>query len=155
MKGFRYRKSLRILPGLRLNLSKAGVSSVTIGVPGLSVNLGSSGAYLNTGLPGTGLAVRSRLGDTQTPAPLDGGTLHVSAPTEPGPLDTWPKLIALGPGLSLYPHTPNQHPDPCARCGGTVAAGEGRLIRYDAAFNVRWLVIHVGCLSSAAPPTPV
>lgn len=35
--------------------------SVTAGPPGLSVNLGKRGAYLNTGLPGTGLYERTRL----------------------------------------------------------------------------------------------
>lgn len=57
----RYRKRIRIMKGLTLNLSKSGVS-MTAGVPGMSVNTGRRGTYLNTGVPGTGLYDRQRIG---------------------------------------------------------------------------------------------
>lgn len=57
----RYRKRIRIMKGLTLNLSKSGVS-MTAGLPGMSVNTGSRGTYLNTGIPGTGLYDRKRIG---------------------------------------------------------------------------------------------
>ena len=47
-----YRKRIRVLPGVTLNLSKKGIST-TIGVKGLSVNFSERGTYLNTGIPGT------------------------------------------------------------------------------------------------------
>jgi len=56
----KFRKRITIIPGVRLNLSRSGVS-VTGGIPGLSVNVGKRGAYLNTGIPGTGLYDRKRL----------------------------------------------------------------------------------------------
>ncbi|MFP4152810.1 MAG: DUF4236 domain-containing protein [Alkalispirochaeta sp.] len=56
----KFRKRITIIPGVRLNLSRSGVS-VTAGIPGLSVNLGKRGTYLNTGIPGTGLYERTRL----------------------------------------------------------------------------------------------
>jgi hypothetical protein len=56
----RFRKSIKIAPGLKINLSKSGISS-TIGGKGLSVNTGSKGAYLNTGIPGTGISNRTKL----------------------------------------------------------------------------------------------
>lgn len=59
--GFRFRRTLKILPGLRLNLSRSGVSA-TAGVRGASVTLGKKGAYANVGLPGSGLSYRSKIG---------------------------------------------------------------------------------------------
>ena len=56
----RFRKRIRLLPGVTLNLSKSGVST-TVGPRGASVNIGKRGTYLNTGIPGTGLYSRERL----------------------------------------------------------------------------------------------
>ncbi len=52
--GFRFRKSIKILPGVRINLSKSG-PSLSIGGRGASVNVGGRGARLTLGIPGTGL----------------------------------------------------------------------------------------------------
>lgn len=57
----RFRKSVRIAPGVRLNFSRSGVST-TIGGRGMSVNAGRRGTFLNAGIPGTGLHTRSRIG---------------------------------------------------------------------------------------------
>ncbi len=57
---FRFRKSVKIAPGVRLNLGKKG-GSLTVGKRGASVNLGSRGVHSNIGLPGTGLSYRSRI----------------------------------------------------------------------------------------------
>src|SRR5690349_14874230 len=56
----RFRRSLRLAPGLRLSFSGSGVS-VSAGVRGASVSFGSRGTFLNSGIPGTGLYSRSRL----------------------------------------------------------------------------------------------
>jgi hypothetical protein len=58
----RFRKSVKIAPGVRLNFSKSGVSG-TFGVKGASVNVGKNGAYLNTGIPGNGIYKREKIGD--------------------------------------------------------------------------------------------
>ena len=65
--GFRFQKRISLLPGIRLNLSKSGVS-VTVGKPGLSVNLGKDGTSGSVGLPGTGLSYREKIGGDPTPA---------------------------------------------------------------------------------------
>lgn len=57
----RFRKTVKICKGVRVNFSKSGVST-TIGGRGLSVNVGRKGTYLNTGIPGTGLYDRTRFG---------------------------------------------------------------------------------------------
>lgn len=57
----KFRKRIRIMPGVTLNLSGSGIST-TVGMRGLSVNMGKKGSYLNTGIPGTGLYDRRRIG---------------------------------------------------------------------------------------------
>lgn len=59
--GFRFRRSVRILPGVRLNLGTGGVST-SIGPRGASVNVGKRGIRANVGLPGTGLSYSTQLG---------------------------------------------------------------------------------------------
>ena len=57
----RFRRSLRLLSGVRLNFSKSG-TSVSVGAPGATVNFSKRGVYGTAGLPGTGISVRERLG---------------------------------------------------------------------------------------------
>lgn len=58
--GFRFRKSFKLFPGLRLNLSKSGLS-LSAGLKGLMVNFGKKGSHVTVGLPGTGLSWVGRL----------------------------------------------------------------------------------------------
>lgn len=57
---FRFRNTIRLAPGIRLNLGKRGVS-LSAGVRGASVTLGKNGLWGNVGAPGTGLSYRTRL----------------------------------------------------------------------------------------------
>lgn len=59
--GIRFRRRVKLFPGVHLNFSLSGVST-SIGVPGLSLNFGRKGTYLNTGIPGTGLYSRQKIG---------------------------------------------------------------------------------------------
>ena len=54
--GFRYRRSIKLGSGVRLNVSKRGLSSVSIGKPGSTLNVGRRGVRSTVGLPGTGLS---------------------------------------------------------------------------------------------------
>lgn len=58
---WKYRKRIKIAPGVTINVSRSGVST-TIGTKGASVNIGKNGTYLNTGIPGTGIYDRQRIG---------------------------------------------------------------------------------------------
>ncbi len=58
--GLRLRKSIKLAPGVRINISKSGIST-TIGKRGASVNVGKNGTYANLGIPGTGISVREKL----------------------------------------------------------------------------------------------
>ena len=53
--GFRFQKRIKILPGLRINLSKSGVST-SLGVPGAQITKGHGKTRTTLGLPGTGLS---------------------------------------------------------------------------------------------------
>ena len=57
----RFRRKVRIGKGFHMNLSKSGVS-FSMGIKGLSLTLGRRGAYINYGIPGTGLYNRRRIG---------------------------------------------------------------------------------------------
>lgn len=57
--GFRFRKSVKILPGVKLNLSKSGVST-SIGGKGATLNLSSKGKKATLGIPGTGLSYQAK-----------------------------------------------------------------------------------------------
>lgn len=56
--GFRFRRSVKLLPGVRVNLSGSGMS-LSFGTRGLWYTLGKKGRRLTMGLPGTGLSYTS------------------------------------------------------------------------------------------------
>ncbi|MBO4218179.1 MAG: DUF4236 domain-containing protein [Erysipelotrichaceae bacterium] len=58
--GLRFRKTIKLMKGLRLNVSSHGVS-VTVGKSPLSFTLGKSGVYGTASIPKTGLSYRQKL----------------------------------------------------------------------------------------------
>lgn len=52
---FRFRRSFRVGPGVRLNVSKTGVST-SVGRRGLWFTLGQRGTRTTMGVPGSGLS---------------------------------------------------------------------------------------------------
>ena len=58
--GIFFRKSVKIAPGLRLNISKRG-TSVSIGPRGAKLNIGKRGTYVTTSIPGTGIYSRTKI----------------------------------------------------------------------------------------------
>lgn len=56
----RFRKSVSICKGVKLNMSKTG-ASVTVGKGPVSFNVGNKGAFFNWSLPGTGVYDRVRV----------------------------------------------------------------------------------------------
>lgn len=57
--GFRFRKSIKLFPGVRINLSKSGFST-SVGVPGATVNFSDKGTRTTVGVPGTGISYSER-----------------------------------------------------------------------------------------------
>lgn len=108
--GFRFRRSIKLLPGLRVNLSKSGIST-SIGRPGMTVNIRGRRTTTTVGIPGTGLSYRTSSTPRRTPhsegdtaaagpqsAQVDGDHAHTSsepqAAEESGNLAIWFWLIA-------------------------------------------------------------
>jgi hypothetical protein len=73
----RFQRSIKLFPGLRLNLSKSGLG-ISAGVRGLRLGVDSKGrSYVNAGIPGTGLSVRKYAKTVAAP--------HVIPPLLPSP----------------------------------------------------------------------
>jgi hypothetical protein len=72
--GWRFRQSFKVIPGLRLNLSKSGLSASIGGAP-LTLNIGPHGLMGTASIPGTGISYRQHFGISphpQSPEPLPG-----------------------------------------------------------------------------------
>src|SRR5688572_26013570 len=99
---FRFRKSFKILPGLKINLSKSGIST-TIGKLGASLNIGKRGAKLTTGIPGTGISHTTNLTSSAaspTPTkPRSAHTVNVPSGNRPKPLIKIPMSFMIGAGV--------------------------------------------------------
>jgi hypothetical protein len=57
---WRFFKSIKVLPGVRVNLSKTGLS-VTLGSRGATLNIGRTGVSTAVGLPGSGISFREKI----------------------------------------------------------------------------------------------
>lgn len=57
--GWRFRRGVRIAPGVRLNLGKRS-ASLSVGRKGFTTNLGRRGLRATLGLPGTGISYTTR-----------------------------------------------------------------------------------------------
>ena len=71
--GLRFRRSIRLFPGVRLNLSRSGIST-SAGVRGAHVTIGKAGTRVSSGIPGTGLSYTEVLSShphAPAPEPLD------------------------------------------------------------------------------------
>jgi hypothetical protein len=98
--GFRFRKIISVLPGVKVNLSKSGVST-SLGGKGATVNVGSSGKKtLTLGIPGSGLSYQVPLTWTTLAVVLIGAVLlagiaYFIAPTQIQALLHWwqPKIF--------------------------------------------------------------
>jgi len=58
--GLRFRRSIRLGRGIRLNLGSRS-ASLSLGGRGASVNIGPRGTFANLGIPGSGVSYRTRL----------------------------------------------------------------------------------------------
>ncbi len=63
--GFRFRQSIRIAKGVRLNFGKRG-ASLSLGRRGLTYNINPKGGRTTVGLPGTGVSYST----SRRPVPL-------------------------------------------------------------------------------------
>ena len=60
--GWRFRKSLKLLPGVRLNFGKGGLTSTTLGGRWFKTNLSGRGVKHTVSVPGTGVSYQTDAG---------------------------------------------------------------------------------------------
>ena len=83
--GFRFRRTFRVLPGVRLNLSTRGVST-SFGVRGAHITVSDQGTRTTVGVPETGMSY-TEFSKADRP-PLE--------PTPKVVLNIWPAVLVVG-----------------------------------------------------------
>jgi hypothetical protein len=84
--GFRFRRRVRLAPGLHVNISSHG-TSLSIGGRGATLNIGKRGVRETVGIPGTGISYSHQVG----------AAAHQMAEPEPErQYDVWPLFRFLG-----------------------------------------------------------
>ena len=75
--GIRIRKSIKIVPGVRLNFGKKGIST-SIGKRGAGITIGPTGTTAHIGVPGTGVSYVKKIGTTKKSGPKNfSSTCHM------------------------------------------------------------------------------
>ena len=123
--GFRFRKGLSLLPGVRLNFSKSG-ASLSLGGRGMSVNLSPSGVRTTVGVPGSGMSYRSPTYKWSKLAGGGGGAVSSPQLRQRPPGVKWERSKAIVPDLRRY----SQIDDECRR------------LMTEQPFNWEWLLAH-------------
>lgn len=73
--GLRFRRSFRVIPGVRLNVSRSG-TSISFGRRGMHYTVGSKGTRTTVGVPGSGLSwTQYRSSPSQRRSSFPGGLL--------------------------------------------------------------------------------
>jgi hypothetical protein len=82
--GFRFRKSIKLLPGVRVNISKGG-ASLSVGGRGATANISKRGVRTTVGIPGTGFSYTAQpvkyntsKNTTATPPTVQAGSDNVA-----------------------------------------------------------------------------
>lgn len=75
MRIFKFRRSKKILPGVKLNIGKKGPTSLSLGKPGATLNVSGRGTKATVGIPGTGLSHSTKRGGSVKRRAKSGGSL--------------------------------------------------------------------------------
>lgn len=65
--GLRYRKQIKVAPGVKLNVSKSGIST-SVGKRGATMNFSGRGTKATVGIPGSGISYSKQLTKKKKPA---------------------------------------------------------------------------------------
>jgi hypothetical protein len=90
--GFRFYRRIKILPGIRLNVGKRGIST-SIGVRGAHITVGHGKVRESVGIPGTGISYTATQGTHHQAAADAPG--HERAPVAPEALPV-PEVLPAG-----------------------------------------------------------
>jgi len=90
--GWRFRKSFRVIPGVRLNLSKSGLSASIGGAP-ITLNMGQHGMMGTISIPGTGISYRQHFSNSPSSTPHS--IPSVSPNSLPAPLSSFEPTLPI------------------------------------------------------------
>ncbi len=82
---WRFRKTFKVLPGVRLNVSKSGIST-SIGSAPFTLNVGRRGIQSTASIPGTSISLNHRVDWPSAPSGASS-----SGPRQPLPVPTLPE----------------------------------------------------------------
>ena len=110
--GLRFRRSFKMFPGVRLNVSRGGISA-SFGVRGATVNVGKHGVRGTAGIPGTGLSYSTLLAPTpsrtpsrqpipQSQSPVWWTPVPQGAPQPINPVGNGPSPYVIFPDPSMH-----------------------------------------------------
>lgn len=94
--GWRFRQSFKVIPGLRLNLSRSGLSASIGGAP-FTLNIGPHGVTGTEAIPGTGISYREHVNFAQPRHELP------NTPNGHGSSPAAPFSLPMPPSLSTTP----------------------------------------------------
>lgn len=107
---FRFRRSVKIAPGVRLNIGKKS-TSVRIGPKGLGYTISSTGQKrVSTGIPGTGISYSQRLEAAARPSPAR--PIEARRKSSAGTTALWLLAILFGLGWCASRLPPASDPPP-------------------------------------------
>ena len=94
--GFRFRRSIRLLPGVKINLGKKG-ASLSVGGRGATVNFSAKGRRTTLGIPGTGISYSTYQPRTHVESPVEESQAEIApdSPTPAAPVGLFGALAAL------------------------------------------------------------
>lgn len=110
----RFQKRIKILPGVRVNLSGSG-ASLSLGVPGANMNIGKKGVTRTLGLPGTGLSWSKSAGWEQSRSLSSGDEIQIIADS----------VNAVGKPLSKIPAQVNASVTRAEKAVASYSGGRG------------------------------
>jgi hypothetical protein len=142
---WRFRKRFRILRGVKLNLSRSGIST-TLGVPGLSLNLGPRGARTTLGISGSGVSTSYLVGTphfskTTQPPGSPGSVEQISWPIPPVEQFTSPSLNQIKTLLLQAREEQIQHTAELATAQALHAANQSRVESWEEGFILRRFLV--------------
>ena len=98
---WRFRKSFKVIPGVKLNLTARGLSA-TFGAAPFSINVGPRGVYRNVSIPGTGIWDRQRIGGPSS-QPSSGQPPSADGPGVPSISPVPPSFpVSPQPGTEIH-----------------------------------------------------
>lgn len=94
----KFRKSIKVAKGVRINIGKKGVASVSVGGKGTTLNISDKGVKATASIPGTGLSHSETIIKPSTTA-AQAKSIDPSANTSHRPVS-----LLLGLGIFVMPY---------------------------------------------------